>query len=96
MSTTTPANTKYVYISADKRVRIILVDVDEYGVTKISGDVESSSRPGVYHHAEILVNGGWIRFFCSCEAGAHGFLCHHVAELFNVYRKNAKKLGSLR
>ena len=55
MSTTTAANTKYVYISADKRVRIILVDVDEYGVTKISGDVESSSRPGVYHHAEILV-----------------------------------------
>ncbi|BBG23631.1 hypothetical protein [Sulfuracidifex tepidarius] len=72
MSISITANTKYVYVSTDKRVRIILVDVDEYGVIKISGDVESNSRPGQYHHTEILINGNWIRFSCSCEAGAYG------------------------
>jgi len=96
MSTTTAADTKYVYVSTDKKVKVILVEKDEYGVVRISGDVESSSKPSTYHHTEILFNNNWIRFFCSCEAGAHGFLCHHVAELYNVYRKNVKKLGSLR
>ena len=92
MSTTTAANTKYVYVSTDKKVKVILVEKDEYGVVRISGDVESSSRPGVYPHTVILINNNWIKFFCSCEAGAHGFLCHHVAELYNVYTKNVKKL----
>ena len=89
------ANAKYVYVSTDKRVRIILVD-DAEGVIRISGDIESRSRPGLWHHAEVLINNNWIRFSCSCEAGAHGFLCEHVKELFNVYRKNYGKLGSLR
>jgi hypothetical protein len=89
---TSAANTKYVYVSTDKKVKVILVEEDEHGIIKISGDVASSSRPSTYHHTEILINNNWIRFFCSCEAGAHGFLCHHVAELFNVYRKNVKKL----
>ena len=88
------ANTKYIYVSTDKKVRIILAEKDEYGIIRISGDVESRSRPGYYHHAEILINNNWIRFYCSCEAGAYGFLCEHVKELFNVYRKNYTKLGS--
>lgn len=89
------ANIKYVYVSTDKRVKVILMERDEYGVVRISGDVQSNSHPGQYHHTEILLNGNWLRWSCSCESGAHGYLCHHVAELFNVYRKNTEKLGGL-
>ena len=84
-------NTKYVYVSTDRRVKVILVS-DEDGVIKISGDVQSNSRPNMYHHAEIIINNGWLRFSCSCEAGSFGFLCEHVRELYNVYRKNLRKL----
>jgi hypothetical protein len=87
----TVANDKYVYISSDKKVKIILVDKLDNGVIRVSGDVESSSRPFIYHHTEILIDNDWLRFFCSCEAGANGFLCNHVSELYNVYRKNEKK-----
>ncbi|BFI75412.1 hypothetical protein YN1HA_15100 [Sulfurisphaera ohwakuensis] len=86
------ANTKYVYVSTDRKVRVILVERNEYGIVRISGDVESNSRPGLWHHAEIIINNNWVRWSCSCEAGAHGFLCHHVVELYNVYRKNYRKL----
>ena len=85
-------NTKYVYVSTDKRVKVILVS-DEDGIIRVSGDVQSNSRPGLWHHSEIIINNNWIRFSCSCEAGAHGFLCHHVAELYNVFKKNYRKLG---
>ncbi|BAB66404.1 hypothetical protein STK_13442 [Sulfurisphaera tokodaii str. 7] len=85
-------NTKYKYVSVDGKVKVILVN-NEGGAIRISGDIASQSRPGMWHHAEIIINNdGWVRFSCSCEAGAHGFLCHHVAELYNVYRKNFKKL----
>ena len=84
-------NTKYVYVSTNGKVRVILVK-DEDGIIRVSGDVASDSRP-MWHHAEIIINNGWVRFSCSCEAGAHGFLCHHVAELYNVFKKNYRKLG---
>ena len=84
-------NTKYVYVSTNGKVRVILVK-DEDGVVRVSGDIASDSRPGLYHHAEVLINNGWVRFSCSCEAGSFGFLCEHVRELYNVYRKNLKKL----
>jgi hypothetical protein len=51
----TAADTKYVYVSNDKKVKVILVEKDEYGVVRISGDVESSSKPSTYHHTEILL-----------------------------------------
>lgn len=89
---TATTNPNYIYVSPDKRVKIILAESDEYGNVRISGDVRSDSRPE-YHHTEIIVNGNCLRWSCSCEAGAHGYLCRHVTELFNVYRKNAKKLG---
>ena len=88
-------NAKYVYVSTDKKVKVIMID-NEDGIIRVSGDVASDSRPGLYHHSEIIINNGWVRFSCSCEAGAHGYLCNHVKELFNVYRKNYGKLGSLR
>jgi hypothetical protein len=94
MSTTADAN--YVYISPDKKVKIILIEEDEHGIIRISGDVASSSRPTTYHHTEIIINNNWIRFSCSCEAGAHGFLCHHVNELYNVYRKNLMEIKEVR
>ena len=85
-------NAKYIYVSTDKRVKVIMID-DSEGVVRVSGDVASDSRPGLYHHTEIIINNGWVRFSCSCEAGAHGLLCHHVAELYNVFKKNYRKLG---
>ena len=83
---------KYVYETNDKRVRIILADVDEYGAVRVSGDVASRSRPGLYHHVELYISGSCIRFSCSCEAGSFGFLCEHVKDLYNVYRKNWAKI----
>jgi hypothetical protein len=82
-------------ISTDDKVRVkaIFIEGDNHGIIKISGDVASNSKPNTYYHAEILINNGRIRFSCSCEAGARGFLCNHVVKLYNVYRKNAKKLG---
>jgi hypothetical protein len=94
MSTTADAN--YIYISPDKKVKIILIEEDEHGIIRVSGDVASSSRPTTYHHTEIIIDNGWIRFSCSCEAGAHGFLCHHVNELYNVYRKNLMEIKEVR
>ena len=81
------ADTKYVYISPDRKVKVILIEEDTHGIIRISGDVASNSRPNTYHHTEILIANGWVHFSCSCEASAHGFLCHHVNELYNVYRK---------
>jgi len=88
----------FIYISSDKKVRLILVERDtEKGVTIVSGDVESTSRPGEFHHARIMISdNGWMQFSCSCEASVHGFLCHHVMELYNVYWKNRKKLMGLK
>ena len=80
---------KYIYVSPDKRVKIIMVDEGE--VVKISGDVRSNSRPDLYHHVLIFIKNGWVKWSCSCESGSFGYLCDHVKELFNVYRKNFVK-----
>jgi hypothetical protein len=97
-STIGKGTSNYIYVSSDKKVRLILVEGDVVkGVTIVSGDVESKSRPGQFHHARIMVSdNGWMRFSCSCEASAHGYLCHHVMELYNIYRKNRKKLMGLK
>lgn len=87
---TTP---NYIYVSSNRKVKLILVERDEVGNIIISGDIKSDSRPGYYHHARIVIGrNGCLKFSCSCEAGAHGFLCHHVMELYNTFRKNARKL----
>jgi len=80
------------YTSADKKVQVkaILIEEDEHGIIKISGDVANSSEPNIYH-VKILVINDWVSFSCSCEAGAHGFLCPHVIKLYNVYRKYTNK-----
>lgn len=96
MSVTTTKMPEYIYVSSNKRVRLILVDKSN-GVIRIAGDVESESRPDIFHHARIEISkNGCIHFSCSCEAGAHGYLCHHVMELYNLFRKNAKNLLSQR
>ena len=86
------------YASTDKKVKVkaILIEEDEHGIIKISGDVGDSSEPNTYHHVKILVINDWISFSCSCEAGAHGFLCPHVVKLYNVYRKYTNKFEEVR
>jgi len=88
----------FIYVSSNKKVKLILVERDiEKGITIVSGDIESTSRPGRFHHARILISdNGWMQFSCSCEASAHGFLCHHIMELYNIYWKNRKKLIGLK
>lgn len=96
MSAVTTKMPEYIYVSSNKRVKLILVDKNN-GVIKVAGDVKSKSRPDMFHHARIEIGkNGCIRFSCSCEAGAHGYLCHHVMELYNLFRKNAKNLLSQR
>jgi len=87
------ANINYVSIDKKVKVKAILIEEDEYGIIKISGDVVNNSEPNIYHHTKILVINDWIRPSCSCEAGAHGFLCPHVVKLYNVYRKYTNKLS---
>jgi hypothetical protein len=94
MSTATAKMPEYIYVSSNKRVRLILVDKSD-GVIRVAGDVKSKSRPDIFHHARIEISkNGCIHFSCSCEAGAHGYLCRHVMELYNLFRKNAKNLLS--
>jgi hypothetical protein len=96
MSTATTKIPEYIYVSSNKRVKLISVDKSDR-LIKIVGDVKSRSRPDMFHHARIEISkNGCIRFSCSCEAGVHGYLCHHVMELYNLFRKNRKNLLSQR
>jgi len=87
---------EYMYVSSNKRVKLLLVDKND-GIIRLAADVKSESRPNVYHHARVEIGrNGCVRFSCSCEAGTYGYMCHHVMEVFNLFRKNAKNLLSQR
>ena len=54
MSATTTKIPEYIYVSSNKRVRLILVDKSD-GLIKVAGDVKSKSRPNIFHHARIEI-----------------------------------------
>ena len=80
----------YIYVSPDKRVKIILVEAKD-GILRVAGDVKSKTRD-LDHHVELYITSKCIRFSCSCEASAHGLLCDHVKDLYNVFMRNREKL----
>ena len=81
----------YIYVSPDRRVKVILVEAKD-GILRVAGDVKSKSRD-LDHHVELYISNNCVRFSCSCEASAHGLLCDHVKDLYNVFMRNREKLA---